>query len=60
MQNQRKEGEMKLYAKINGGLVVYEGMSIETITQMLAEQNLLPEFISEETYLAELPPMEIK
>jgi hypothetical protein len=51
---------MKLYARINGSLVSYEGMSQETITQMLAEQNLVPEFISEETYLAELPPIEPK
>lgn len=51
---------MNLFAKVNGGLVVYEGMSDETITTMLAEQNLTPEFISEETYLAELPPPEIK
>ena len=51
---------MKYYAKVNGGLVSYEGMSQETITQMLAEQNLVPEFISEETYLAELPPIEPK
>lgn len=27
----------------------------ETIIQMLAEQKFIPEFISEETYLAELP-----
>jgi hypothetical protein len=58
--NQRKESEMKLFARVNNSLVVYEGMSMETITAMLAEQNLVPEFISEETYLAELPPMEIK
>lgn len=45
---------MTIYAKINGGLAAYEGMSQETITAMLAEQNHVPEFIDEETYLAEL------
>jgi hypothetical protein len=45
---------MRFFAKINGGIAVYDGMSKETITAMLAEQGLVPEFIDEETYLAEL------
>jgi len=45
---------MKSFARIDGKLVSYEGMSQETIATMLAEQGLTPEFIDEETYNAEL------
>jgi hypothetical protein len=51
---------MKYYAKVNGGLVSYEGMSIDTITAMLAEQSIVPEFIDEEEYKTELAALEIK
>ena len=49
---------MKFFARLNGGLVSYEGMSQETIVNMLAEQGLVPEFIDEATYLAEVAALE--
>lgn len=45
---------MKLFARVNGALIGYEGMSQETIISMLAEQNLAPEFIEESVYQDEL------
>ena len=51
---------MKSFARLNGGLVIYEGMSQETIVNMLAEQGLVPEFIDEATYLAEVAALEKK
>jgi hypothetical protein len=51
---------MKFFARLNGGLVSYEGMSQETIVNMLAEQGLVAEFIDEATYLAEVTALEIK
>lgn len=45
---------MKSFARIDGKLVSYEGMSQECIVTMLSEQGLTPEFIDEETYKAEL------
>lgn len=45
---------MKLFARVNGALIGYEGMSQETIISMLAEQNLVPEFIDENVYQDEL------
>lgn len=44
---------MKYFARLNGTLVTYEGMSEEIIITMLAEQGLVPEFINEATYLLE-------
>ena len=60
MSDQRKENEMKFFARLNGGLVSYEGMSQETIITMLAERGLVPEFIDEATYLAEIAALEEK
>ena len=51
---------MKFFARLNGGLVIYEGMSQETIITMLAERGLVPEFIDEETYLSEAAALEAK
>jgi hypothetical protein len=51
---------MKLFARIDSRFISYEGMSEETITAMLAEQNLVPEFIDEATYLAEIAALEEK
>lgn len=51
---------MRFFARLNGGLVSYEGMSQETIVNMLAEQGLVPEFIDEVTYLAEVAALENK
>ena len=51
---------MKYFAKINGGLVSYEGMTEETILTMLTEQGLVPEFIDEATYLSEVAALENK
>ena len=45
---------MKYFARLNGGLVSYEGMSEETIVAMLTDQGLVPEFIDEATYLSEV------
>jgi hypothetical protein len=45
---------MRLFARLNGTLATYEGMSQETVVTMLTEQNLTPEFINEETYNDEL------
>ena len=41
---------MIIYAQIGESLVLYEGMSEETITNMLTEQNLTFIFISENIY----------
>jgi hypothetical protein len=42
---------MKFFVKIdNARYVSYEGMSEETISTMLAEQNLVYEFVSESIY----------
>ena len=41
---------MIIYAQIGESLVLYEGMSEETITNMLTEQNLTFIFIDENTY----------
>ena len=41
---------MIIYAQIGESLVMYEGMSEPTITNMLTEQNLSFIFISENTY----------
>ena len=49
---------MKSFARLNGGLVSYEGMSQETIVNMLTEQGLVAEFIDEATYLAEVAALE--
>ena len=50
---------MKVFAKIDGArFVSYEGMSQETIITMLTEQGLVPEFIDETTYLAEVAKQE--
>ena len=51
---------MKYFAKLNGGLVSYEGMTKETIITMLTEQGLVPEFIDEATYLSEVAALEKK
>ena len=51
---------MTIYAKINGGFTIYEGMSEETIVAMLTEQGLVPEFIDESTYLSEVAKLEPK
>ena len=45
---------MKSFARLNGGLVAYEGMTEETIVAMLTDQGLVPEFIDEATYLSEV------
>ena len=49
---------MKFFARIDSRLVSYGGMSQETIVNMLAEQGLVPEFIDETTYLAEVAKQE--
>lgn len=49
---------MKLFARVNGALIGYEGMSQETIVNMLTEQGLVPEFIDEATYLSEVTALE--
>ena len=42
---------MKLFVKIdNARFVSFEGMSEETITAMLTDQNLTYEFVSESIY----------
>jgi hypothetical protein len=41
---------MIIYAQIGESLVMYEGMSEQTITNMLTEQNLSFIFIDENTY----------
>ena len=41
---------MIIYAQIGESLVFYEGMSEETITNMLTEQNLTFNFIEENIY----------
>ena len=49
---------MRFFARINGALVSYNGMSQETIIAMLSEQGLVPEFIDEATYLAGVVSLE--
>lgn len=49
---------MKIFARINGRLVAYEGMSQEVIVSMLAEDALVPEFIDESAYLTGLAALE--
>jgi hypothetical protein len=51
---------MKSFAKVDGVFISYQGMSQETIVNMLAEQGLVPEFIDEATYLAEVAALEPK
>ena len=51
---------MKFFARLNGGYAAWQGMSEETIVNMLAEQGLAPEFIDEATYLAEVAALEPK
>ena len=51
---------MKSFAKIEGRLVSYEGMTEEIIITMLAEQGFVPEFIDEATYLSEVAALEAK
>lgn len=51
---------MKLFARLKGGLVSYEGMTEETIVTMLTEQGLVCEFIDEATYFAEVAALEAK
>jgi len=51
---------MKFFVRVEGRLISYQGMSEETIIAMLTEQGLVPEFIDEATYLAELAALEIK
>ena len=51
---------MKFFARLNGGYAAWQGMSQETIVNMLAEQGLVPEFIDEATYLAEVAALEKK
>jgi len=39
-----------IYAQVGTSLRSYDGMSSETVTQMLTEQNLTFSFITEEVY----------
>jgi hypothetical protein len=49
---------MKFFARLNGGYAAWQGMSQETIVNMLTEQGLVPEFIDEATYLSEVAKQE--
>ena len=49
---------MKLFVKFNSKVVAYEGMTQETIIAMLAEQNLVPEFIEEHIYSVEVDALQ--
>ena len=39
-----------IYVQLNDTVAVYEGMSKETVFQMLTDQNLIFSFITEEFY----------
>ena len=47
-----------IYAQIGNSLAKYEGMSKETITAMLTEQNITFTFISEEVYKQKMAELE--
>jgi hypothetical protein len=47
-----------IYAQIGNLLASYEGMSLETVTNMLTEQNLVFSFITEEEYKQKLADLE--
>jgi hypothetical protein len=49
-----------IYAQIGETLFKYEGMSEETVNEMLTEQNLEFVFLDEQTYLDKIAALENK
>jgi hypothetical protein len=47
-----------IYAQIGDTLINYDGMSLETVTNMLTEQKLTFSFIEEEEYKQKLTALE--
>jgi hypothetical protein len=47
-----------IYAQIGTSLRSYDGMSLEAVTQMLTEQNLIFTFITEEVYNQKIAEIE--
>jgi len=47
-----------IYAQIGDAIAIYEGMSNETVTQMLTDQNLTFSFITEEFYNQKIAELE--
>jgi hypothetical protein len=47
-----------IYVQIGDTFGSYEGMSLETVTNMLTEQNLTFSFITEEVYKQKLVDLE--
>jgi hypothetical protein len=43
-----------IYVEIDNALFTYDGMSLEDVTNMLSEQNLVFAVIDKETYLKKL------